>query len=339
MRALKYTLPLIFVLFAGLCSAQPGKTVNEIKARGYLKCGVSTGLPGFSYINSSGNWAGFDVDFCKATAAAILGDGEKVEFIPLDSKSRFAALAAKEIDVLIRNTTWNFTREVSLNVLFPAVTFYDGQSVMVRKDAHIKKISDLDTASVCIIQGTTSEINLSSYFNEAGLTFKPIYFDRSEQMIRSYEAGRCDAMTSDRSQLCVLRGVLSDPEQHVILDEVISKEPLSPVVRDNDADFFKLIRWVIFALIQAEEWGLTKDNIDQQSVDSVDVRKFLGHSKNVASGIGIDQSFVRKMLKETGNYGDIYDRNLGASSSINIARQQNALWGPECGLMYAMPSR
>lgn len=333
------SLILTFLIFVS-SFANPGQTIREIKKRGHLKCGVSTGLPGFSYIDEKGTWQGFDVDFCRAVAAAILGDGKKVEFSPLDSKSRFAALAAKEIDVLIRNTTWNFTRESSLNVLFPAVTFYDGQSVLVSKSSQVKQVTDLDGASICIIQGTTSELNLSNYFTKNNIKFKPIYFDRSEQMIRSYQAGRCDAMTSDRSQLHVLQGVLKDPDNHQILEEIISKEPLAPVVRDNDPDFFKLVRWVVFATIQAEEWGLTADNYLKIANTNPDVRKFLGMSRNTASSLGLADNFVSMVLLEVGNYGQIYDRNLGKDSSIDIARGKNSLWdNPQQGLMYAMPSR
>lgn len=314
-------------------------TVAAILQRGYLKCGVSTGLPGFSSINAQGQWQGFDVDFCRATAAAILHDAEKVTFVPLDSRSRFTALAAKEIDVLIRNTTWNFTREATLNVLFPAVTFYDGQAMLVRKSLGVETIADLDTATICIIQGTTSEMNLSSYFKARRLQFKPIYFDRSEQMIRSYDAGRCDAITSDRSQLYVLQHILQDPHAHIILDEVISKEPLSPVVRDDDVDFFKLMRWIVFALIQAEEWGLTAENYQEQARDNPDIQQFLGMTRNVATALGVSEDFVQTMLEQVGHYGAIFSRNLGADSPIGIVRQQNALWRSGCGLMYAMPSR
>ncbi|MEC8882419.1 MAG: amino acid ABC transporter substrate-binding protein [Pseudomonadota bacterium] len=329
-----------FVFMCCCVFAQTGSTITEIKNRGYLKCGVSTGLPGFSYIDGDGNWQGFDVDFCRAIAASILGDGKKVEFSPLDSKSRFAALAAKEIDVLIRNTTWNFTREASLNILFPAVTFYDGQSILVSKSAGVKSVQELEGASICVMQGTTSELNLSSYFTKNKKKMKPIYFDRSEQMIRSYQAGRCDAMTSDRSQLYVLQGVLKDPDQHEILDEIISKEPLAPVVRDNDPDFFKLVRWVVFSSIQAEEWDLTAENYLKKAKNNPDIRKFLGMSENVAESIGLPRNFVSKILLEVGNYGEIYARNLGEKSNINIERGRNDLWiKSDKGLMYAMPSR
>ena len=225
-------------------------------------------------------------------------------------------------------------------MLFPAVTFYDGQSILVSKSAGIKSVLDLDGASICVIQGTTSELNLSSYFTKHKKKMKPIYFDRSEQMIRSYQAGRCDAMTSDRSQLYILQGILKDPDQHVILDEVISKEPLAPVVRDNDPDFFKLVRWVVFASIQAEEWDLTAENYLRRAKSDPDIRKFLGMSENVAESIGLPRNFVSKMLLEVGNYGEIYARNLGEKSSINIERGRNDLWiGSDKGLMYAMPSR
>ncbi len=332
-------LSIVLMIAACSVSADPGQTVKEIKERGYLKCGVSTGLPGFSYIDSNGKWQGFDVDFCRAIASGILHDPNKVEFMPLDSKSRFAALSAKEIDVLVRNTTWNFTREASLNVLFPAVTFFDGQSVLVRKETKVKAIEELENATICVIQGTTSEINLTSFFYKKRVKFKPIYFDRSEQMIRSYEAGRCDAMSSDRSQLFVLQSILSKPSEHIVLDEVISKEPLSPVVRDDDPDFFKLIRWVVFSIIQAEEWGLNHDNFLKTSRQNPDIQKFLGMSNNVAESIGLEKNFVSQILVGVGNYGQIFDKNLGSDSSIGMQRDQNALWSQGSGLMYAMPSR
>ena len=328
-----------FCLLCGLLRADPINTVDAIKQRGYLKCGVSTGLPGFSYIDADGRWQGFDVDFCRAVAAAILNDSEQVSYVPLDARSRFAALAAREIDVLIRVTTWNFTREATLNVLFPGVIFYDGQSVLVRKSLGVKRIDELETASICVTQGTTSEINLSSYFDSKRKTFKPVYFDRSEQLVRSYEAGRCDAISSDRSQLFVLRSILSRPEDHVILDETISKEPLSPVVRDDDVLFFKLMRWIIFAMIQAEEWGLTRDNMYAQSEAHPDIKQFLGRARNIAPALGVSQTFVAQILDQVGHYGDVYEKNFGAKSAITVPRGKNALWQQGCGLMYAMPSR
>lgn len=320
--------------------AQTMPTVSQIKSRGYLKCGVSTGLPGFSAINQNGKWEGFDVDFCKAIAAAILGDANKVEYIPLDAKARFMALTAKAVDVLVRNTTWNLTREASLNILFPAVNFYDGQGVMVAKSTGLKQIHELDGASICVIQGTTSEINLSHYFANRQLTFNPIYFDRVEQMVRSYEKGRCDAITSDRSQLHVMRRVLSKPQDSVVLDEVISKEPLSPVVRDDDPDFSKLVRWVVFATIQAEEWDLTVDNCTEKAQSNADIKKFLGMSQNVAPLLGLMEDYVVKILAGVGNYGQIYERNLGMGSDIQIKRDANNLWvNGSGGLMYAMSAR
>ena len=330
---------LVMLLVCPLMSAGTGDTLRSIQARGYLKCGVSTGLPGFSYIDSQGQWQGFDVDFCRAIAAAIFADAKKVEFMPLDSKSRFAALAAREVDVLIRNTTWNFTREASLNVLFPAVIFYDGQAVLVRKSVDVQTIHELSNASICLVQGTTSEINLDSYMTQNRAKFKPIYFERSEQMIRSYEAGRCDAISSDRSQLHVLQSVMSQPDAHIILDQIISKEPLSPVVRDDDVDFFKVVRWVILATIQAEEWGLNKENYLSMSRENPDIQQFLGMTKNAASAIGLPQRFAVQIITQVGNYGEIYTRNLGENSSISIKRERNALWTTPNGLMYAMPSR
>lgn len=329
----------LMLLLCPLISAGTGDTLRAIKSRGYLKCGVSTGLPGFSYIDSQGQWQGFDVDFCRAIAAAIFADAQKVEFMPLDSKSRFAALTAREVDVLIRNTTWNFTREASLNVLFPAVIFYDGQAVLVRKTTNVQAIHELNNASICLVQGTTSEINLDSYMTKSKTKFKPIYFERSEQMIRSYEAGRCDAISSDRSQLHVLQSVMSVPDEHVILDQVISKEPLSPVVRDDDVDFFKVVRWVVLATIQAEEWGLNQENYLSMSRGNPDIQQFLGMSRNAASAIGLPQRFAAQIITQVGNYGEIYARNLGENSSISIKREYNALWTAPNGLMYAMPSR
>ena len=332
-------LTILLLLMHPFLSAGTGDTLQSIKSRGYLKCGVSTGLPGFSYIDSDGQWRGFDVDFCRAIAAAIFSDAKKVEFMPLDSKSRFAALTAREVDVLIRNTTWNFTREATLNVLFPAVIFYDGQAVLLRKSVNVSSLNELHNASICLVQGTTSEINLDSHMTQRKTKFKPIYFERSEQMIRSYEAGRCDAISSDRSQLHVLQSVMSEPQAHVILDEIISKEPLSPVVRDDDVDFFKLVRWVILATIQAEEWGLNQQNYLSLSRGNPDIQQFLGMTKNAATAIGLPQRFAAQIITQVGNYGEIYQRNLGENSAIYIKREHNALWTTPNGLMYAMPSR
>jgi general L-amino acid transport system substrate-binding protein len=313
-------------------------TVETIHSRGYLKCGVNMGLPGFSVIAENGQWQGFDVDFCRAIAVSILGDAKKVEFVGLDSKSRFAALAAKEVDVVVRNTTWNRAREMSLNILFTAVNFFDGQGVMVPKALGVEKIEQLDGASICVLQGTTSEVNIASVMAQKKIQFQPLYFEKPEQMIRSYEAKRCDAMTADRSQLFALRSITQNPDEQVILDEVVSSEPLAPFVRDDDADFFKLVRWVVFSTIEAEKLQMTAENMEKLAKENPAVANLLTVGKAQAEPLGMKQDFVQRILREVGNYGQIYDRYFGTDGDLPMPRSQNALWSEGCGLMFAMPS-
>lgn len=318
--------------------ATGGSTVQTIKNRGFLKCGVNAGLPGFSVIGENGQWQGFDVDFCRAIAVSILGDADKVEFVGLDSKSRFAALAAKEVDVVVRNTTWNRARELSLNVLFTAVNFFDGQAIMVPAALGVDNVEQLGGASLCVLQGTTSEVNIASLMAQKKIQFKPLYFERPEQMIRSYEAKRCDAITADRSQLFALRSITQHPDSQIILQDVVSSEPLAPFVRDDDPDFFKLVRWVVFSVIDAEKLQLTAENAKQLAESDPVVASFLTPSSAQTEPLGLKSDFVHRILQSVGNYGQIYAKYFGPDSDLPMPRGQNALWSDGCGLMFSMPN-
>ena len=325
---------LLMCFLAATCQA--GK-VEEIKARGYLKCGVSTGLAGFSYVDESGKWAGFDVDFCRATAAAVLGDADKVEYTPLTAKNRFSALQSGEIDVLIRTTTWNFTRDAGLGLNFSVVNFYDGQAFMVPKSLKVEHVYDLDGASICMQQGTTTEINAQQYFAKRGLEFKPVYFDRYDQMLLSYQSGRCDAVTGDASAMAALRSVAQSPEDQIILPERISKEPLSVMVKDDDANWLTLTRWVVWATLAAEELEISQKNLDEKMLDpDQHVADFLQVDADAAAALGVSRHFTEAIVREVGNYGEIFARHLGKETPFGLERGQNALWR-NGGLMYPAP--
>lgn len=314
-------------------------TLEDIKDRGYLKCGISTGLPGFAQLSQTGQWEGFDVTFCKATAAAIFDDPNKVEFVPLTSKVRFTALQSKEIDLLYRNTTWTATRHLGLGLTFAGINFYDGQGFMVPKDLGITKTTELDGASICVATGTTTEMNLADHFSSRGMAYNPIVFESQKQVRQAYEAGRCDAITTDRSGLAAHRSVLKSPESHMVLAEVISKEPLGPVVRAGDEDFAKLVSYVLYGLIAAEELGVNSNNIDQHMTsDNPKIQRLLGTVEMPYGYVGLDSHYIYRAVKHVGNYGEIYDRHIGPSTPIALDRGINGQW-TNGGIMYAPPFR
>ena len=320
-------------------TAQAGETLDAVKAKGFVQCGVSTGLPGFSVADDKGNWGGLDVDVCKAVAAAVFGDAGKVKFSPLTAKERFTALQSGEIDMLSRNTTWTLTRDSNLGLNFAGVNYYDGQGFMVSKKLGVKSAKELDGASVCIQAGTTTELNLADYFRANKMEYEPITYDTSDETVKGFEAGRCDVLTSDQSQLYALRIKLSNPDGAMVLPEVISKEPLGPVVRQGDDDWFNIVRWSLNAMLNAEELGVTSANADEMKNSSdPNVRRLLGLEGIKGEGLGRADEWAYNIVKQVGNYGEAFERNVGTGSPLGIARGLNALWN-NGGIQYAPPIR
>jgi general L-amino acid transport system substrate-binding protein len=320
--------------------AQAGKTLDAIKARGQLVCGVNTGLAGFSAADSQGNWTGLDVDVCRAIAAAILGDGTKVKWVPLTAQQRFTALQSGEVDILSRNTTWTLSRDASLGLSFLATTYYDGQGFMVPVKSKVKSAKQLKGATVCVQSGTTTEKNLTDYSRANKLDMKPIVFEKQEAATGAYFSGRCVAFTTDASGLASIRNKdAKDPKEHVILPELISKEPLAPAVRRGDDEFEAIAKWVIFGLIEAEEYGIAQSNVDQlkTSQDPV-VMRILGTSEDTGKLLGLDKDWMVRAIKTSGNYGEMFARNVGEKTPLNLPRGTNNLWN-KGGLMYAPPIR
>lgn len=326
-------------LASGTASAQGPKTLDAIKQRGAVACGASQGVVGFSAPDDKGRWAGFDVDFCRGLAAAILGDGEKVVFKPLSAKERLTAVQSGEVDLLSRTTTWTLTRDSSMGLSFAGVMFYDGQGFLVRKSLGIKTPTDLKGATICTTAGTTSELNLADYFRTRKMDYKALVFEKNEEVISAYEAGRCDSWSTDATGLWAERMKLKAPDDHTVLPEIISKEPLGPVVRQGDSQFFTIVRWTYFALLNAEELGVTQKNVDDMlNSTNPEIRRLLGKEGDFGKGIGLDNDWVVKMVKAVGNYGEIYDRNVGTGSRLKIERGVNRLWNAG-GIQYAPPIR
>jgi len=336
----KHTIAAVLALtFVG--AAHAGKTLDAIKQRGQLVCGVNPSLPGFAAADSQGNWAGLDVDVCKAVAATVLNDASKIKWVPLNASQRFAALQSGEVDVLSRNTTWTLTRDASLGLHFTGVTYYDGQGFMVTKKSKITSAKQLKGATVCVQSGTTTEKNLTDYSKAASLSIKPVVFETQEATNKAYFAGRCQAYTTDASGLASVRNKeAGNPEDHVILPELISKEPLGPSVRRGDDEFFAIVKWVVFALIEAEEYGVTQANVDQLKADSKDpvIQRILGTSEDTGKLLGLDKDWAYRAIKATGNYGEIFERNVGPKSALKLPRGANNLWS-KGGFMYAPPVR
>ncbi|UCG98015.1 MAG: amino acid ABC transporter substrate-binding protein [Burkholderiales bacterium] len=321
--------------------AHAGKTLDAIKARGAVVCGVNTGLAGFSAADSQGNWTGLDVDTCRAIAAAVLGDGNKVKWVPLTAQQRFTALQSGEVDILARNTTWTLTRDASLGLSFTGVTYYDGQGFMVPVKAKIKSAKQLKGATVCVQSGTTTEKNLTDFSRANNLNMKPVVFEKQEAATGAYFSGRCIAFTTDASGLASVRNKeAKDPKEHVILPELISKEPLGPVVRRGDDEWFAIAKWVIFGLIEAEEYGITQANVEKMAKESQDpvVMRIVGTSEDTGKLLGLDKDWMVRAIKTTGNYGEIFERNVGPKTPIGLPRGVNELWS-KGGIMYAPPVR
>lgn len=316
-----------------------GATLQTIKSRGNLICGSNDQVPGFGSVDSSGQTVGFDIDFCKALAAAIFGDASKVTFRPLTAQERFTAVQSGEVDVLIRNTTWTLTRDTVNGLDFAPTNFYDGQGIMVRKSENISKIEDLEGATICVQSGTTTELNLADAFRARNLNFTPTVFEDANGTMGAYDAGQCDAVTTDKSGLASRRLSLQKPDDHIILDVTLSKEPLAPSVLQGDPQWHDIVTWVVYGLMNAEEYGVTQANV-QEKLSSTDpnVRRLLGAEGELGKGLGLDNDFMVKVLTAVGNYGEIYNRNLGPDTPINIPRGPNALY-TEGGLIYGIPFR
>ena len=331
-------------LVAGFASAG---TLDDVKARGELICGSNTGLTGFGAPDASGNWSGFDVDLCRAVAAVVLGDATKVKFVPTTGETRFTSLASGEVDLLVRNSTWTYSRDNDLKLDFVAVNYYDGQGFMVKKDLGVTSAKELDGATVCIQTGTTTELNLADFFKTNSISYTPVNVADDAEAQRQYEAGACDAFTTDASGLASTRSAMADPAAHVILPEIISKEPLGPVVRHGDNQWGDIVRWSYFALLIAEEKGITQANVDEIAGTAAadpafdpEVKRLLGvdADNDVGKLMGVDAKWAHNAIKAVGNYGEVFERNIGESTPIGLARGLNALWN-QGGLQYAPPVR
>jgi len=334
--SLVFSLALAASLSAQGAHAQALKTVKD---RGMLSCGVSGGLPGFSNPDDKGNWTGLDVDVCRAIAAAIFDDPTKVKFVPLSAKDRFTALQSGEIDVLSRNTTWTLSRDTSLGANFTGVSYYDGQGFLAKKSLKVNSALELNSASVCVQTGTTTEQNLADYFKGNNMKYEVIAFADANETVKAYESGRCDVFTSDVSQLYAQRLKLANPADHVVLPEVISKEPLGPMVRHGDDQWFDIVKWVLFAMVDAEELGVNQKNVDEMAKsDKPDLKRAFGTDGNLGEQLGLTKDWFARIVKAVGNYGEVYDRNVGTGSKLQIARGLNQLWN-KGGIQYAPPIR
>jgi general L-amino acid transport system substrate-binding protein len=314
-------------------------TLDTVKSRGVLNCGANGQLPGFGLPDAQGNWTGFDVDYCRAIAAAIFNDPTKVKFVALTAKDRFTALQSGDVDVLIRNTTWSSSRDSQLGLNATGTNYYDGQGFIVHKSLKVNSALELSDASVCVQQGTTTELNLADYFRSNKMKHKSVTFAQLDEALRAYDTGRCDAFTADASALYGARLKFAKPDDHVVLPEIISKEPLSPFVRQGDDQWFDVVKWVHFALLNAEEFNITKANVDERlKSDNPEIKRLLGTEANYGEQLGLTKDWAYRIIKHVGNYGEIFDRNLGQASPLKIARGLNALW-TKGGIQFGPPVR
>ena len=324
-------------LMASAASAQA--TLNNVKQKGFLTCGANTGLAGFGVPDAQGNWTGLDVDLCRAIAAAVFNDPTKVRFIPLSAKDRFTALQSGEVDVLVRNTTWTMSRDTQLGLDFTGVNYYDGQGFLVRKKLGVASAKELNGASVCTQQGTTTELNLADFFRANNLKYEVVAFATAAETFDAYNSGRCDAFTTDASGLYSERLKAANADEHIVLPEIISKEPLGPSVRHGDNQWGDIVRWTHYAMINAEELGVTKANVDQMTKnDNPEIKRMLGSEGKFGEAIGLTNDWAFRIIKHVGNYGEIFEKNVGQGSPLKIQRGQNALW-TKGGLQYAPPIR
>jgi general L-amino acid transport system substrate-binding protein len=338
LKSLSVALVASLALAAG-ANAAKSPSLERVKKNGFLRCGVNEGLPGFANPDSKGNWSGFDVDFCRALAAVILNDPSKVRFTPTSAKVRFTTLQSGEVDLLSRNTTWSMSRDVQLGLEFIGVTYYDGQGFLVPKKLKVTSAKQLNGATVCTNTGTTTELNLADYFRSNNLKYKIIAFEKNAEVLAAYDAGRCDAYTTDASGLYAERLKLKKPDEHLILPEIISKEPLGPAINHGDQQWGDVVRWTLFALVNAEELGVTSKNVDQMlKSTNPEIRRLLGVEGAFGESLGLTNDFAVRAIRKVGNYGEIFERNVGQGSPLKIKRGLNALWN-KGGVMYAPPIR
>jgi len=315
------------------------RTLKRTVRRGEVLCGVNKGLPGFSIPDDKGNWTGFDVDFCRAVASAIFDDPTKAKFIPLDASERFKELQNRKVDILSRNSTWNMAREENYDLYFPAVAYYDGQGFMLPRSRNIENALDLNGSKVCVQSGTTTLLNLADYFRVNNMKFEEMKFDKLDDVVKAYDSGKCDTLTADISQLYALRLNLTKPGDHMILPDMISKEPLAPVVRQRDDDWMMIVKWTLYAMINAEELGVTSQNIDEALKSTKpDVMRLVGNDGSFGPDLGLSKDWAVRIIRHVGNYGEMYDRNIGAESKLHIPRGLNQLWNAG-GIQYAPPIR
>ena len=315
------------------------RTLKRTVRRGEVLCGVNKGLPGFSIPDDKGSWTGFDVDFCRAVAAAIFDDPNKAKFVPLDASERFKELQNRTVDILSRNSTWDLSREENYDLYFPAVAYYDGQGFMVPRSRNIDSALNLDGSKVCVQESTTTELNLADYFRTNNMKFEAMKFSKLDDVVKAYDSGKCDTLTADVSQLYALRLNLSKPDDHVILPDVISKEPLAPVVRQRDDDWMMLVKWTLYAMINAEELGVTSKNIDEAlKSKKPDVMRLVGTEGSYGEDLGLTKDWAARIIRRVGNYGEVYERNIGSESKLKIPRGLNQLWSAG-GIQYAPPIR
>lgn len=330
---------LVLASLAFTAAAASAQTLKAVQERGHLICGVSEGLPGFSVKNAGGEWSGLDVDFCRAVAAAIFNDATKVEFVPLSVDNRFDALRTKKVDLLSRNSTWTMGREAGLGLAFIGVNYYDGQGFMVRSALKLESALELADKSICLKSGTTTELNLADYFRNNRLSYKPVTFGTAEDALSAYRDGKCESLTSDVSQLYALRTQLEMPRDHIILPDVISKEPLGPVVRQDDFQWFDIVKWTHFAMVNADEMGIGQRNVDEaMKSEKPSVRRLLGQEGDFGEQIGLPGDWAARIIRHVGNYGEVYERNVGTGSKLGIPRGLNQLWD-RGGIQYAPPIR
>jgi len=336
----KTILPLVLGAAMGVAATSAmATTLEDVKAKGSIQCGVSQGLPGFSNPDAQGNWTGIDVDFCRAMAAAIFDDPSAVNFTPLSAKERFTALQSGEVDILSRNTTWTMSRDTQLGLNFAGVNYYDGQGFMVRKDLGVTSALELSGASVCTNTGTTTELNVADYFRANNMPYEIVAFEKADEVVAAYDAGRCDVYTTDASGLYAQRLKLTNPGDHMVLPEIISKEPLGPVVRQGDDEWFNIAKWTLNAMINADELGVTSENFEEMtSSDNPSIKRMLGVEGSFGEGIGLTNDWAVRIIKHVGNYGESFDANVGPETPLGIARGVNALWS-DGGILYAAPIR
>jgi general L-amino acid transport system substrate-binding protein len=311
-----------------------------VKGKGFSQCGVSQGVPGFSNPDQAGNWTGIDGDICRAAAAAVFGDASKVKYTPLSAKERFTALQSGEIDILSRNTTWTLVRDTALGLNFAGVNYYDGQGFMVRKDLGVKSAKELAGAAVCVNIGTTTELNMADFFRANNMDYKPVVFEKADEVVAAYDSGRCDVYTTDRSALAAQRLKLKNKDAHMVLPETISKEPLGPVVRHGDDQWLDIVKWSLYLMVEAEENGVSQANVDDLKANTKDPiqRRILGVEGDLGKNLGVGNDWGYQIIKQVGNYGDVYDKHVGPDTAVGLARGVNALW-KDGGLQYAMPVR